>query len=400
MAADLKTFIRRALAAGERIDVGQFRLLNLAAVQERAGENWPSVRKKVFTAATQFLVNRLGADDAVIPCEEGFLVLFAKAPDDPAAVLAALNDALMTFFLGDPETRPLAVESTASRVDADDITNLAQAAKPAPAEAPALRPLPRTRATSECRENEVIAHYRPIWDAQKQAVAFNACLPKVVIGGRALEGRRAISTGMDKASQFELDACALGAAIEMILAMASRQKRIRLRVAIHASCWSDSVQRAELMAILDTLPVPLRKRLLVRIDGLSGQLAAQASALAELAPSGVGLMAEIPFGETGLEIFDGVGVSLFSCSAPSPVNANSEGLLDHDTKALNRMVKAGIALKAASYLHDVRDLLVLKAGMTSGIRFFSGQAVIPDRTSPSPTQPLSIVDICRVHKAA
>ena len=111
-------------------------------------------------------------------------------------------------------------------------------------------------------------------------------------------------------------------------------------------------------------------------------------------------MAEIPFGETGLEMFDGIGISLFSCASPPPVNANSEGLLDHDAKALNRMVKAGLALKAASYLHDVRDLLVLKAGMTSGIRFFSGQAVIPDRSSPSSAQPLSIVDICRVHKAA
>ncbi|MFY0637698.1 hypothetical protein [Maricaulis maris] len=412
MTADLKTFIKRAMSRGERIDVGQFRLVNLTAVREKAGENWPTAKKKVFTAGTQFLARRLSDDDAVIPCEEGFLVLFAEAPEDPAAFLAELGDALMAFFLGSPETSELGIESEASRVAADEITQLAtitasppQApkaapaapAKPTPAQTP---PFPRSRPVSECEDEDVLAHYRPLWDAQKQSIAINAALAKVVVGGRALEGRRAISTGMSKISQIDLDMCALDAAIGMITAFARKQKRIRLRIALHASCWSDRDHRARLSARIETLPAPARKSLLVRIDGLSDQPQSQAEALAGLGELGVGLMAEIPFGETELEAFAACPISLFSCASPAPTNANSEGMMDHDARALNQMVKAAAAHKAATYLHDVRDLLVLKAAMASGVRFFSGQSVVPDRTSPAPGQALSMVDLYRMHKAA
>ncbi|WP_295692411.1 hypothetical protein, partial [uncultured Maricaulis sp.] len=186
----------------------------------------------------------------------------------------------------------------------------------------------------------------------------------------------------------------------MITAFARKQKRIRLRIALHASCWADRDHRARLSARIETMPAPARKSLLVRIDGLTDQPQSQAEALAELGELGVGLMAEIPFGETELEAFAACPVSLFSCASPAPTNANSEGMMDHDARALKQMVKAAAARKAATYLHDVRDLLVLKAAMASGVRFFSGQSVVPDRTSPAPGQALSMVDIYRMHKAA
>ncbi|WP_323761359.1 hypothetical protein [Maricaulis sp.] len=411
MTADLKTFIRRAMARGERIDAGQFRLLNLTAVREQAGEAWPSAKKKIMTAGQQFLSKRLHEDDAVIPCEEGFLVLFACPPEDPAAFLAELGDALMAFFLGSPETRALAVETQASRVDASEISQLAATTAAAP-KAPATatlrkpapeedkRPLPRSRPVSECEEDSVIAQYRPLWDAQRQLLAANACLAKVVIGGRALEGRRAIATRMSTASQFDLDRCALDAAVEMITALVRKQKRMTLRVALHADSWADRDQRASLTEAIERLPAPLRKSLLVRLDGVSDQPARQADALSGLAHLGVGLMAEIPFGECELNDFADKGVSLFSCACPPPTNANSEGMMDHDARALNQMVKAAAELKAATYLHDVRDLLVLKAAMASGVRFFSGQAVVADRATPAPSQSLSMVDLYRMHKAA
>ncbi|RKR03022.1 hypothetical protein [Maricaulis maris] len=413
MTADLKTFIRRAMARGERIDVGQFRLLNLNAVREQAGENWPSVKKKALVAGTQFLAKRLDEDDAVIPCEEGFLVLFASAPDNPADMLAALSEALMRFFLGSPDTADLSIETEASRVDASDITQLAatrvatapdmdadaRRSRTQPPMEPEAR-LPRSCPVTECEEDSVIAQYRPLWDAQKQLLAANACLAKVVIGGRALEGRRAIATRMSRVSQMDLDSCAIDAATAMLLALARKQKRMTLRVAIHASCWANDTHRATLLDTINGLPAPLRKSLLVRIDGLSDQPAKQAAALAELGKHGVGLMAEIPFGETELGAFAQSGVSLFSCASPPPMNANSEGLMDHDARALNQMVKAAAALKAATYLHDVRDLHVLKAAMASGVRFFSGQTVVADRAAPAPGQALSMIDLYRMHKAA
>lgn len=411
MTADLKTFIRRAMTRGERIDAGQFRLLNLNAVREQAGENWPSAKKKIMTAGHQFLSKRLHEDDAVIPCEEGFLVLFASPPEDPAAFLAELGEALMTFFLGSPETKTIAVETQASRVNAGEISQLAATTATAPAKPAAssprpakpeedTRPLPRSRPVSECEENSVIAQYRPLWDAQRQLLAANACLAKVVVGGRALEGRRAIATRMSTVEQYDLDQCALNAAVEMVGALARKQKRMTLRVALHAESWADRDQRATLTDSISKLPAPLRKSLLVRLDGLSDHPAQQAEALAGLAPLGVGLMAEIPFGERELGVFAGKGISLFSCACPPPTNANSEGMMDHDARALNQLVKAAAELKAGTYLHDVRDLLVLKAAMASGVRFFSGQAVVADRATPAPSQSLSMVDLYRMHKAA
>jgi len=412
MTADLKTFIKRAMARGEHIDVGQFRLLNLTAVREQAGENWPSVRKRVFTTATQFLAKRIGKDDAVLPCEEGFLVFFATAPDDPATFLAELSDALTAFFLGGPETTAIAVEGEASQVSAGEIQQLAAPPSKPVASAPAAkpdaprksavdkRPLPRSRPVSECEDDSIIAHYRPLWDAARQAMAANACLAKVVIGGRALEGRRAIATHMSKVSHADLDNCVAATAVEVIQTLLRKQKRMMLRIALHETSLADRDSRKALIKTIERLPETARKILLVRIDGLSDAPAAQAAALTELGELGVRLMAELQFGDTEIADFANCDVSLFSCASPAPSNANSEGLMDHDARALNEMVRAAAALKAATYLHDVRDLHVLKAAMASGVRFFSGQAVIEDRATPAPAKPLSMVDLIRMNKAA
>ena len=111
-------------------------------------------------------------------------------------------------------------------------------------------------------------------------------------------------------------------------------------------------------------------------------------------------MVEVPFGDIELDEFADLDVRLFGWRCKPPSNQNSAGLMDHDMSALKRFVDAAAQLGADTYLQDVRDLYVLKNARDSGIRYFSGQAVISDRQKPAPAQPLSMVDIYRTHKAA
>ena len=163
---------------------------------------------------------------------------------------------------------------------------------------------------------------------------------------------------------------------------------------------SSREEREEILRRFNALPENVRNAFRVRIDGMTEDVSNMAKALDEIGRTGVGLMAELPFGEIDVTGFEDVEIDLFGWRCKPPSNANSSGLMDHDTTALKRFVAAAAAQGADTYLQDVRDLYVLKSARDAGIRYFSGQAVITDRHIPAPNQALSMMDIYRTHKAA
>lgn len=414
MDRDIADRLRPILKGRDRIDIGQFRLLGLAEVRETAGADWPRVKRKVFAAGTQLIENALGAADAVLPCGDGFLVLLAEPDARKAERLEAIGEKLRAFFLGAAETKSLAVETAHGTASAGDILRMTQAAaqerarhRPARTDDGneaegrlALKPLQGGKDTDDAADGARIPFFRPIWNAAAQSIAGNACRTRIRVAGRALDGRRVIETRMARASQAELDHIAQKAAFDALMRAVRGGAKPRIRLAIHAETWADRTDRETVLDRFRRLPDPVRDAFLVGFDGLESDPHQAAGALRELAGSGVGLMAEIPFGETALDAYEGIGVSLFLCRVRPPANANSEGLMDHDTRALNGLVREASARGAETALDDVRDLFTLKAAMACGVHHFSGQAVVADRQRPAPLQPLSMVEIYRMQKAS
>ena len=401
---ELKTRLKAALAGRSDIDVGQFKLIGLSEVREQAGEAWARIKSRVFTAAAQLIERELTSRDVVLPAGDGFLVVLA----DPAAVvterLEAIAQRLKDFFLGHPETRGLSVAASAGSLDARALTALAersQAMVPGSGPDADRRQIPRNKPAAEDRSDGALsAWFRPVWDGKNQVIAGNASRPKVWVGGRALDGRRVAETRMVPVNQTAIDHLAQTAGFDALMRSVRAKSSTQIYLSIHADSWASRADREEILGRFNALPENVRRAFRVRIDGMGQDLKSMAAALTELGRSGVGLMAELPFGELDLSDFDGLGISLFGWRCQPPSNANSSGLLDHDTAALKRFVAAASDLDAETYLQDVRDLYVLKSARDAGIRFFTGQAVIADRQMPAPAQPLSMVDIYRTHKAA
>ncbi|WP_203294469.1 hypothetical protein [Maricaulis parjimensis] len=406
MNTDLKTRLKAALAGRDDIDVGQFKLVGLKEIREEAGDAWARIKVRVFTAAGQLIERELTNKDVVLQAGDGFLVVLS----DPALIvtdrLDAIAERLREFFLGSPETQAMKVETGTVKLAAGALTALSEAAAARPASKPKQdkdegRQIPRPSAVApeDRGDGALSSWFRPVWDGKNQQIMGNACRPKVWVGGRALDGRRVAETRMAPVDQAALDHMAQNAGFDALMRSVKAKKPTQICLSIHAETWASRDDRAQILSRFDSLPDTVRSAFLVRFDGMDDSTA-RAKALSELAETGVGLMAEIPFGDIDLSDFEDLEIRLFGWRCKPPSNQNSAGLMDHDMSALRRFVEAAGQLGADTYLQDVRDLYVLKSARESGIRYFSGQAVISDRQVPAPIQPLSMVDIYRTHKAA
>ena len=408
MGGDIKAKLKAVLAGREQVDFGQFRLLNLEQVRSAAGADWPRIKTRVFTAGQQLIETSLGPDDLVVPCGDGFLVILANPDAAQAARIESIGEKLRTFFLGEPQTEALAIKTARGRTSA---TEIAQLAEPAPAqdrsaigdeakpERLALRPIPPAKAGAE-EDGACLPFFRPIWNAATQSISANGARTRIRVGGRMLDGRRAVEARMAPACHADLDHMAQKAALDALMRAVRAGGETELFVTLHADTWSAPNERATYLDRFSRLPKTVRRSFIAGVDGLDDRPGQAIAPLKALAETGVRLKAQLDFGATDLSPFDGLEIAVFGLRARPPANANSEGLLQHESRILNATVKAAAERGAEVALTDVRDLRMLKDAMACGVTSFSGQAVVADRQKPAPLQPLSIVDIYRMNKSS
>ncbi|MBR9825473.1 MAG: hypothetical protein GYB36_06675 [Alphaproteobacteria bacterium] len=404
MSVDLKTFIKQALAEKRNVEIGKFNLLNLDEIRESAGDAWPNLKKRIFEAGAHFIEKRVGANDAVITCNEGFLILFANPEIDIAIEVEAIFEGMKLFFLGQPELKGLKLGVETLSADARGVTALvAPPAQPVPASAPAEKPsrVPPASATTQARTNANFkAFFRPIWDAERQAFAANICYAKVAIEDRWMEYRRARHLRMTALPEEDADNAALEAAIQALRTSLQKKQKQTLLIGVHASTLENRDSLKAWSDLFTPLPEPLRRRFWVKIGDLPEAPQDALKLLDIVRALGVTVIAERPFGECELEHFEAESAELFAMTTRPPSNAESEGLLDHELKALNRFAGEARRLQAAAFLDDIREPRTFKDVMATGVRFLAGKMVLRESASPSPLRPFSVVDLARLANAA
>jgi len=127
MDQSLESKLKKALAGRDAADMGQFEFLNLDMVRAEAGDKWIEVRKKIYSVSAYFVEKRLHADDVVMRCRGGFILIFAhlngaQARDRVGATSAELN----RFFLGDQILKDLEVRAEAKSVSAAEFAQILQ----------------------------------------------------------------------------------------------------------------------------------------------------------------------------------------------------------------------------------------------------------------------------------
>jgi hypothetical protein len=407
MSNDLNGFLRKALANKGQVDIGQFHLLNLDLLKARAGEHWPDRRRKVFEASTHFIEKRISNDNVLVPCSEGFLLIYDEASKMSKDDLEQLGQALEDFLLGSPELESIQVRSETKSVSTRELAGLADTtsttAKPASSKTTDKPEPDNGRAKDPVIEKPATpfkGFFHPIWDAGKQAISSNIAFTKYPIEGRMLDGRRVIELRMAPISHNELDAHTKISARDAFLASYQKKKPVSICVTVHYTSVSTEDARAAYLEPLMSIPEPVRKALTFKIDALPHEDPAALEALKQLHQFGARTVAQIPFGTIDLSAYENCGVSIFSMAAIRPPNHDTEGLLDHDCRALSIFAESAKRMKALTMLDEVRDMKTIKDAMTSGIRLFTGSTVLSDSPRPLPSGRLAMVDLYRMSKAA
>lgn len=404
MSIDLNSILKAVLAEKKKVDIGQFQLLNLDRIKEASGENWPAMKKKIFDAASHFIEKRLSIKHILVPCEEGFLIIFAEHADNIAEEVEKITEEMISFFLGHPDLPDLQIAGDSQSASPGELAQIAKekSAPPAPRKTPDIpsaASLPPLHELGPGADNTQ-ACFRPIWDSERQAITANYCFAKVHLEGRLIDGRRAIETRMSDIEHLTLDLVGAQSAFQAFLAFFKKKKRNTFAISVHETTLLNPESRARFLDCLDGVPEVARKSFWLRLEAADIPQGDALPAMQEFGDKGFGLMVDQPFGHADLSVFQERGVSLFSTRALKPANFESEGMLDHDTAALNNTVRAAGGLGAPLLIDDVRDLKTLKQAMACGVRMLCGTGLLPEAARPSPLRPLSIVDLCRIAKAA
>lgn len=166
---ELERLAARVKAAAREdglIETAQVKLLGLDDVRVAAGARWPRLREYVREGSLRIIAERIGPDDAAIPCGDGFLVVFAEASAEQSqSRCAEIRRALLGYYLGEEALEKLSASVACERVSAGQLSDLVaeDVANAAPARRGMITP----------------GRFWPVWSAQRMAIAAYLCAPAI-----------------------------------------------------------------------------------------------------------------------------------------------------------------------------------------------------------------------------
>ena len=108
--------LREAVHETRHIETAQIQIIGLDLIKHRAGALWPELSARVRETSLDFIGQRIGQHDLVIPAGDGFVVVYAQ-PEGAADKCAALQGDLNAFYLGDEATKDLSASVTHETLD-------------------------------------------------------------------------------------------------------------------------------------------------------------------------------------------------------------------------------------------------------------------------------------------
>tara|TARA_R110002073_G_scaffold68208_5_gene169513 strand:+ start:11311 stop:12564 length:1254 start_codon:yes stop_codon:yes gene_type:complete len=405
--------LKGVLAGRHDMDIGQLQLINLDLVRLGAGDRWDKLRTKIFDVSIHFIEKRIGANDVLIRCEEGFLLLFGE--DDAQANEARtreISEALNLFFLGDEILKQLQIKSLARRMDLDNLASLMSAEGITPKD----KVETRTRSTAEDdtdpvgevrtvggydfgRDSEPV--FLPIWDSRRQAITTQFCTLKTLeyATGETVFGRDFLRGHDDPRDHLAYDLTVCEAASNAMRAAEARGRRVATCIQTHVKTLTSRDTRVAYFEALADIPEAMREYLFVRVDGIlpGTPVSTLQEVFQSLRPYCGQRVAKLSFGETDLSRFRGLGIFMFGWNCP-PLPADYR-LTGNQQARLTQFAKSAAQLGASVYLSRPPSGAVIDQAIESRVRFLAGPRVAPMVTTALSPVRMEIADIRRRNNA-
>jgi hypothetical protein len=259
----LSSRLRQLLSAGSSLDAAQLHLIDFDNLSRAFGPRWPDVKARIREISFDLLSRRVAPEDLIIPCTDGFLVLFGKISGQEAeAAGKRLTDDLNQFFLGQSGLEKCQFSFTHKTVQLGELAGLVR-----DDETP-LRPPARAGRSASADSAKVAFRFKylPIWDIKQAAITsyfVQAVTPEgwPVPPMIAARDRSTTRTQLLVHDLWALDAAQTG--IEDVLGAGGR---IMVGTPIHAATLADPGTRLEMLAAFDSVNPAVKKFLLGKIQ--------------------------------------------------------------------------------------------------------------------------------------
>lgn len=358
--------LKRRLAETDRLDVSRYQFINMDRLRRAAGAEWPSIRTRVFLAASSIIERRVAEADLIIPCATGFLVIFnALSGKKAEQTTRSIREEMERFFLGDKQLSELGVEAFAEKLSlaefeaaiaGDDIEFVDDIPEP-------------TKASDADKQSDIITglSYFPVWDARMEAAASYFVEP--TCPDDSLRGTKAFRP--EKAdARLEFDLQILNEAVKSLGTLIETGSRCALIIPAGFSSTSLPRTRARFVTALSQLPDAIKPLVWVRLEG--APLNAPSSIMGE---TGRILMGQAKHLYVDMRL-DAVSIESQVETGTSFVGASLPGTHRLPPRAdLDRIVALARRKSVSVYLHGVHRFEDLQAAMHAGVQQIAGRSV-------------------------
>jgi hypothetical protein len=211
------------------------------------------MREYVREGSIKIIASRIGPEDAVVACGDGFLVVFADAAaEQTKRRCAEIHDALIAFYLGEDALSQLRADIRQESASAAQLAGLVSNA------APAQRALPR-------RNDLKLGRFWSLWSPHRHAVAALLCAPSIDLEGAPRRLGYAPEF-LDKAihrntDYLDLDLCLL----EQACAASERPQTAPIGVSVHSTTMQNRRSRKHYLDHVAANASPAQGRMFITI---------------------------------------------------------------------------------------------------------------------------------------
>lgn len=367
----LASRVRAAARDGCLIETAQIKLMGLDEIREAAGPRWPRMREYVREGSIKIIAQRIGPDDAVIPCGDGFLVVFADADaKQTMARCAEIRDALIGFYLGEDKLRALRADVQRETVTASALAGLVTRDGAA-------------KSTQSHRNNHNLGRFWPVWSLPHVGVAAYLCGPALEAntGRRLAYNADFLQSGGHRDSDYlDLDLCLL----EQACASAEQEAAAAIGVCVHSTTMQNRKSRTLYLEHLAANASSVQQRMFVTVAEIEPgtpllSLTEWTRSLRRFFPR---VALELHARDRALSAIASTGA--WAAGYHLPVTAFASAA--HSRKALNEMDICCKALRRQSvqpFVGGFRDSGFLDLASYSDVTFATGEMLWPSRTAPA-----------------
>lgn len=377
-----------------KIDICQIQFINLELVREHAGEQWKSLRNKVFEIGEFFIGKRIDHRDVVLRCKDGFIIVyFDSSPPPPIERAEDVSLQLNEFFIGEAAFQSLEVSCRHLKLDQTEIAAFLAS------QGADLSDARETVISVPVAEPDFLSNaeaiFEPVWDSTREAVTTNMALAhgKCPRTGIRLRGRQLCVGEYERRNLANYDNFVLGKTIRELERLHSARKRAAFSIPIHLQTMLQRDARLEYFDQLHNVPEPMRQMLFFYVEGLTpGTPISQVEDIfGSLRPFASGTMAKLEFGVADLSAINNCKPQLVGWELPGNRIGFELSAIQH--KRICDLVRAANAKKLKTFLTGVSSLEALRECASIGVTFLTGKSIGRAQTFACPPYPLSWNDL-------